>query len=75
MPEGAGERSLFDLMDYRLTPEQFEHALAQMKSYRTGGTDYLAYALLTTLMALRLTWPVAWMSRHQAALRAVLRLE
>ena len=75
MPEGAGERSLFDIMDYRLTPEQFQHALMQMKSYRTGTADYLAYATLTTLMALRCTWPVAWMSRHQAALRAVIGLE
>lgn len=75
MPEGSGERSLFDLMDYRLTPEQFQHALAQMKSYRSRMTEYITYSALTTMMALRLTWPVAWMSRHQAALRAVLGLE
>lgn len=75
MPEGSGERSLFDLMDYRLTPEQFQHALTQMKSYRSRVTEYVTYSALTTMMALRFTWPVAWVSRHQAALRAVLGLE
>jgi glycosyltransferase involved in cell wall biosynthesis len=73
----AGEpgRSLFEIMDYRLTPEQFQHALDQMKSYRTGAAEYAAYAGIMTMIRLRLTWPVAWMSRHQAALRTVLGLE
>ena len=66
------ERSLFDLMEYRLTPAQVAHALAQMKSYRTGPVEHAAFALLTSLIAMRFTWPVAWISRHQSALRAVL---
>jgi hypothetical protein len=68
-------RSLFEIMDYRLTPGQFRSALLQMSAYRTSVTEYVAYAGLRTLIALRLTWPVAWMSRHQAALRTVLGLE
>ena len=68
-------RSLFEIMDYRLTAGQFRSALLQMSTYRTSTTEYLAYAGLRTLIALRLTWPVAWMSRHQAALRTVLGLE
>ena len=71
----GGERSLFEIMDYRLTPEQFQHTLAQMRTYRTSATESLAYAGLMTLIRLRLTWPVAWVSRHQAALRTVLGLE
>jgi hypothetical protein len=68
-------RSLFEIMDYRLSPEQFHHALRQMKAYRTGPTEYVAYAGIMTMIRLRVTWPVAWVSRHQAALRAVLGLE
>lgn len=68
-------RSLFEIMDYRLSPEQFRNALSQMKSYRTSASEYVAYAGVRTLIRLRLTWPVAWASRHQAALRTVLGLE
>jgi glycosyltransferase involved in cell wall biosynthesis len=71
----SGERSLFEIMDYRLSPQQFEAALAQMKSFRTSASEHLAYAAITTLIRLRLTWPVGWVSRHQAALRAVLGLK
>lgn len=74
-PSRQDERSLFEIMDYRLTPEQFQHALTQMKSYRSGLVEHLAYAGLTTLIALRLTWPLGWVSRHQAALRTVLGLK
>ena len=72
---GKGERSLFDIMDYRLTAEQLQHALVQMKSYRSSATDYVAYSGLTTAIRLGLTWPIGWMSRHQAALRTVLGLK
>lgn len=69
------QRSLFEIMNYRLTPEQFQNALSQMKGYRTTATEYLAYAGVMTLIHLRLTGPVGWLTRHQAALRAVLGLE
>jgi glycosyltransferase involved in cell wall biosynthesis len=74
-PSRYNERSLFEIMDYRLTPEQFQHALTQMKSYRSGSVEHLAFAGLTTLIALRLTWPVGWVSRHQATLRTILGLK
>jgi glycosyltransferase involved in cell wall biosynthesis len=72
---GQGERSLFEIMDYSLTPEQFRHALEQLKFYRTRAMEYAAYAGIMTMIRLRFTWPVAWVSRHQAALRTVLGLE
>ena len=71
----VGGRSVFEIMDYRLTPEQFRSVLSQMRTYRTSAAEHLAYAGLRTLIALRLTWTVAWMSRHQAAIRTVLGLE
>jgi glycosyltransferase involved in cell wall biosynthesis len=69
------ERSLFEIMDYRLTPEQFESALSQMSRYRSGVTQRLAAAALRTLIAVRLTRPLGWASRHHAALRTVLGLK
>ena len=68
-------RSLFEIMDYELTPEQFRRALSQMRAYRTGVLEHLAFAGLTTSIAMRLTRPLGWISRYQAALRTVLGLE
>jgi hypothetical protein len=68
-------RSLFEIMDYRLTPDQFHSALAQMRAYRTGVIEGVAYAGLRALIALGLTRPLGWISRHRATLRTVLRLE
>jgi hypothetical protein len=74
-PASDSERSLFEIMDYRLSPEQFRHAVAQMKTYRTSPSEYVAYAAVVTLIRLGLTGPVAWVSRHQAALRTVLGMK
>jgi hypothetical protein len=74
-PHSEGERSLFEIMNYRLSPEQFAHALSQMKGYRTSAGEHVAYAGMRALINLRWTWPVAWMSRHQAALRTALGLD
>jgi glycosyltransferase involved in cell wall biosynthesis len=74
-PTDIADRSLFEIMGYRLTDDQFRNALAQMRSYRSGLSEYLAYAGLTTLIALRLTGPLTWASRHQAAVRAMLGLK
>jgi glycosyltransferase involved in cell wall biosynthesis len=71
----ASERSLFEIMNYRLSPQQFAHALSQMRAYRTSAGERVAYAGIMTLITLRWTWPVAWMSRHHAALRMGLGLE
>ena len=68
-------RSLFEIMNYRLTPAQFAHALEQMKAYRSGPAEYATYATVMTLIHLRLTRPLAWVTRYRAAARALLRLK
>ena len=68
-------RSLFEIMDYRLTPQQFEYAMGQLKSYRKGPTEHLFVAVLETIIRLRLTAPLGWAARHQAGLRKLLNLE
>jgi glycosyltransferase involved in cell wall biosynthesis len=70
-----GERSLFEIMDYLLSPEQFAHALSQMKMYRTSAGEHVAYAGIVALINLPWTRPVAWMSRYHAALRTALGLD
>jgi glycosyltransferase involved in cell wall biosynthesis len=72
--EASQEKTLFEIMDYRLTPEQFAHTLAQMKTYRTGMTEHAAYATVSALVALRLTRPLGWVIEHQSTVRAVLGL-
>lgn len=71
----GASRSLFEIMDYRLTPEQFDNALSRMKAYRTSHAERAAFAAITTLIRLRLTRPVGWVTQHQAAVRAVLGLK
>lgn len=73
--ERQSSRSLFEIMNYRLTPEQFQNALAQIRAYRSGPIEYATYATIAVLMRFRLTRPLAWMTKHQAALRAVLGLK
>ena len=72
-PEHA--RTLFEIMDYRLTPHQFEHALELMRGYRTDARDYLTFAALSAMIRLRLTSPLGWVTRYQATLRSVLGLK
>lgn len=70
--DSGARRSLFEIMNYRLTPEQFESAMEQMKAYRSEATAYVAYAAVETLIRLRLTWPLAWVTRHQSRVRTIL---
>ena len=62
-------------MDYRLTPEQFNHAVAQMRAYRVGALEHLTYTVTVAMIKLRFTRPLAWASERQATLRAVLGLK
>ena len=70
-----GSPSLFEIMNYRLTPEQFQSALAQIRSYRTSRVEYAVYAAMTLLIRSRLTWPLGWVTGHQTKIRALLHLQ
>ncbi len=69
------ERTLFEIMDYRLTPAQFQNALVQMKACRTGALQHVAFAVASMLIKLRVTWPLALATEYQATLRTVLGLK
>lgn len=76
--DGTGQdhvRTLFEILDYRLTAEQFECALAEMKARRSGPTEHLAFAAIQAMIRLRLTSPFSWAVRHQGAFRGLLGLK
>lgn len=75
--DGAARRArtVFEIMDYQLTPEQLEYALSEMKRHRVGAAEYAALATVQTLIQLRVTSPFGWaVSRHDA-FRALLGLK
>ena len=67
--------SLFEIMDYRLTQEQFRNTLEQMQSFRTGALERATYAAVTTAVRLGFTGPLAWVTGHRTMLRALLGLK
>jgi hypothetical protein len=73
--EKTGEKTLFEIMDYRLTPAEFQHALGEMRRYRTGALEHATYAFVSTLINLHITWPLAWIIDYQSTVRTVLGLK
>ena len=67
--------TLFEIMNYRLTAEQFDRALAEMDQLRSGFFENAVFLIVRLLMGLRLTSPFGWAVRHQAAFRALLGLK
>lgn len=68
-------RSLFEIMDYRLTPQQLDHALDQMKHYRGGAFEHLIFGLVSTLIRRGMTRPLGWIPRYRSIARTILGLE
>ena len=75
----TGERSggaptLFEMLPYRLTDQEFELTLERLAAYRTGADQAAALFVLRTLLRFRCTWPLAWITRHYASMRVILGL-
>lgn len=71
----ADDRSLFEIFDYRLTPQEFEETLARIVASRRGVVQHAACAALKLLVGLKMTWPLELGARHVESLRAVLGLK
>lgn len=71
---GDPSATLFEILRYRLEPEEFQEAIALMRTYRTGSLQRAAFFVINTLIRTHCTWPLAWGSRHHARLRSVLGL-
>lgn len=68
-------RSLFEIMDYRLTDEEFDRTIEQLKGYRFGPLQHATFASVQLLVHLRLTSALGWLTRHRETVRSLLRLE
>jgi len=66
--------TFFEILDYRLTPEDVQRVWQQLRVYRTGPVQSIAYLAISLLMSLKLTWPLAWATYHYSFLRGPLGL-
>lgn len=72
--EQADDPTLFQIHAYRLSDDEFALALRRMAAYRTGGDQWAALLALRTMLRLRCTWPLGWVTRHYGSMRALLGL-
>lgn len=68
-------RSVFEIAGYSLTPEEVHSVRAQLRKYRTGLVQILAFGMLEALQHLKLTRPLAWLTHHAGAVRGALGLK
>jgi glycosyltransferase involved in cell wall biosynthesis len=69
-----GHPTLFEILDYRLSPEAFRHALDQMKACRTGPLENTTFFVMQALVRRKITQPLTWATRNAALFRRLLRL-
>lgn len=70
----SAPRTLFEILGYRLTDQEFQQVLQQLRTYRTGALEYAALSAINGLVRLRFTQPLAWATRHYASFRSLLGL-
>jgi len=66
--------TLFEMLPYQLTAEEYRLALDRLDDYCTGADQQLALATLKSLLRVRCTWPLAWATRHYSSMRVLLGL-
>lgn len=69
------DRSVFEITDYSLTPDEVRQVREQLRRYRTGPVQMTAFWVLEALQGLRLTKPLAWLTQHAGAVRETLGLK
>jgi hypothetical protein len=73
-PSETGSQTLFEIHRYRLSDDEFARTLDRLRAYATGADQAFVLVALTTMLRLRLTRPLGWVTRHYASLRVVLGL-
>ena len=68
-------KTLFEILQYRLSPEAFERTLEQLETYRTGSAEQLTCGVIQMLVRLKLTAPLAWATHHAQTFRQLLMLQ
>ena len=69
------ERTLFEIMDYRLTPDQVNCDLIEMRRHAHGVSERTAAAVMSALVRAGLASPLGWMIKYQAVARTLLGLK
>lgn len=68
------QRTVFEISDYRLTPEELYRVLEKLGVYQTDIVQYLARFLIDLLMRMGFTWPLGWITHYASSLRGPLGL-
>jgi len=72
---GGCDRSVFEIADYCLTPEEVERVREHLRRYRTGLLQSAALFVLEALLRGKMTWPLGWITHHAKLVRVVLGLK
>lgn len=70
----VAKRSHFEILDYRLSAEEFHRVIEQLEVYRSRFLQYGILFVIKVLIRLKLTWPLAWTTHHYSRLRGLLGL-
>ena len=71
----SGQASLPEILNYRLSPAEFERVLEQLRRHRSSPAQRVVYAGLIALVRARVTWPIATATQYQSSLRALVGLK
>lgn len=66
--------TLFEILDYRLSPEACRRVMEQMDGYRTGWLQSTLFYTVQAMARLRVTWPLAWATQHHTLFRGIFGL-
>ena len=72
---GTGEKTLFEIFNYRLSDEQFNNAITKLQTYRTGALQHTVFVMAQLLIRLKWTQPLVWATRHHTSIRSILGLQ
>ena len=71
----SGQASLPEILNYRLSPEEFSRVLVQLRIYRTGLIQHIVFATVIAMLRVRLTWPLAAATQYQSSIRTLVGLK
>ena len=74
MRAGTRHRTVFELADYRLSPEEFQHVVKELRTCQGDLGRRAALWLIEAMVRSRMTWPLAWMTYCTPTVRQLLGL-
>ena len=72
--KGAHVPTVFEILDYRLSPEAFQRVLEKLRVYRTGSMQQIAFFVIHALLRLKATTPLTWATTNPSLFRKWLKL-